>query len=156
MHRRWPASRTIEILQEAGANKLMKEACAIEQAAYDIYPSPLPSPYRDSRFKVGEDMYATLGIERDGSRSLLNGTGVRLQSIRGVDDGREAVSESQGLQHRKLLDGFGFHRVTRVARGPVLSWRHVWVARRPPMVATSAETGGRPARVARISIHKDR
>ena len=37
----------------------------IEPAAYDIYPSPLPSPYRESRFKVGEDMYATLGIERE-------------------------------------------------------------------------------------------
>ena len=37
----------------------------IEPAAYDIYPSPLHEPYRSSRFKVGEDMYATLGIERD-------------------------------------------------------------------------------------------
>ncbi len=36
-----------------------------EAAAYDIYPSPLPEPYRTSRFKVGEDMYATIGIERD-------------------------------------------------------------------------------------------
>lgn len=37
----------------------------IEPAAYDIYPSPLHEPYRSARFKVGEDMYATLGIERD-------------------------------------------------------------------------------------------
>jgi nitroreductase len=37
----------------------------IEPAAYDIYPSPLPEPYRSSRFKVGEDMYATIGIERE-------------------------------------------------------------------------------------------
>lgn len=36
-----------------------------EQPAYEIYPKDLPSPYRDSRFKVGEDMYALLGIPRD-------------------------------------------------------------------------------------------
>jgi len=36
-----------------------------EQPAYQIYPKDLPSPYRDSRFKVGEDMYGLLGIPRD-------------------------------------------------------------------------------------------
>lgn len=36
-----------------------------EQAEYAIYPADLKSPYRDSRFKVGEDMYALLGIPRD-------------------------------------------------------------------------------------------
>ncbi len=43
----------------------------IEPAAYDIYPSPLHEPYRSSRFKVGEDMYATLGIERDDKAGRL-------------------------------------------------------------------------------------
>ena len=43
----------------------------IEPAAYDIYPSPLNEPYRSSRFKVGEDMYATLGIERDDKAGRL-------------------------------------------------------------------------------------
>ncbi len=33
--------------------------------AYDIYPAGLTEPYRTSRFKIGEDMYATLGITRD-------------------------------------------------------------------------------------------
>ncbi len=33
--------------------------------AYQIYPENLTSPYRDSRFKVGEDMYALLGIPRE-------------------------------------------------------------------------------------------
>jgi len=32
---------------------------------YPIYPAELKSPYRDSRFKVGEDMYAKLGIARE-------------------------------------------------------------------------------------------
>ena len=36
-----------------------------EQPAYDIYPKELPSPYRDSRFKVGEDTYGLLGIPRE-------------------------------------------------------------------------------------------
>jgi len=36
-----------------------------ETPAYEIYPRELKSPYRDSRFKVGEDMYALLGIPRE-------------------------------------------------------------------------------------------
>ncbi|MFM8354212.1 MAG: nitroreductase [Gammaproteobacteria bacterium] len=36
-----------------------------EAPAYAIYPENLKAPYRDSRFKVGEDMYARLGIPRD-------------------------------------------------------------------------------------------
>ncbi len=36
-----------------------------ETPAYDVYPKDLKSPYRDTRFKVGEDMYALLGIPRE-------------------------------------------------------------------------------------------
>ncbi len=36
-----------------------------EQPAYEIYPEGLKEPYRSSRFKVGEDMYALLGIPRE-------------------------------------------------------------------------------------------
>jgi len=36
-----------------------------EKPAYDIYPADLQEPYRSRRFKVGEDMYALLGIPRD-------------------------------------------------------------------------------------------
>jgi nitroreductase len=32
---------------------------------YDIYPPSLKAPYRDTRFKVGEDMYAKLDIKRE-------------------------------------------------------------------------------------------
>ncbi len=35
-----------------------------EEPAYDIYPPELWEPYRTNRFTVGEQMYATLGIER--------------------------------------------------------------------------------------------
>lgn len=33
--------------------------------AYDIYPKGLTEPYRSSRFAIGEQMYAAIGIERD-------------------------------------------------------------------------------------------
>ncbi len=36
-----------------------------ETPEYDVYPPSLKEPYRTTRFKVGEDMYARLGIERD-------------------------------------------------------------------------------------------
>ena len=38
---------------------------------YNIYPADLKSPYRDSRFKVGEDMYGLLGIPRDDKAGRL-------------------------------------------------------------------------------------
>lgn len=44
----------------------------IEAPAYDIYPKGLTEPYRSSRFKVGEDMYATIGIGRDDKAGRLN------------------------------------------------------------------------------------
>lgn len=36
-----------------------------EEPAYSIYPPNLGEPYRSRRFKVGEDMYALLGIPRE-------------------------------------------------------------------------------------------
>jgi len=36
-----------------------------EEGAYPIYPADLWEPYRTRRFKVGEDMYALLGIARE-------------------------------------------------------------------------------------------
>ena len=36
-----------------------------EIPAYPIYPKVLKEPYRSSRYKVGEDMYALLGITRE-------------------------------------------------------------------------------------------
>jgi nitroreductase len=38
---------------------------------YDIYPKGLTAPYRDSRFKLGEDMYATIGIPREDKPARL-------------------------------------------------------------------------------------
>ena len=38
---------------------------------YDVYPKVLPSPWRDRRFQIGEDMYARLGIPRDDKPARL-------------------------------------------------------------------------------------
>ena len=38
---------------------------------YEIYPSSLWEPYRTNRFRVGEQMYATLGIEREDKAGRL-------------------------------------------------------------------------------------
>lgn len=42
-----------------------------EERDYDIYPKDLPSPHRDYRFKLGEDMYARLGIPREDKAARL-------------------------------------------------------------------------------------
>lgn len=42
-----------------------------KEPEYQIYPAGLKSPYRDSRFKVGEDMYALLGIPREDKAARL-------------------------------------------------------------------------------------
>ena len=36
-----------------------------EAEQYEVYPSPLWEPHRSYRYKIGEDMYATVGIPRD-------------------------------------------------------------------------------------------
>ena len=42
-----------------------------EVPEYDIYPKELVSPHRDYRFKIGEDMYARLGIPREDKPARL-------------------------------------------------------------------------------------
>lgn len=42
-----------------------------EQPEYSIYPKDLVAPYRNYRFKVGEDMYARLGIPREDKAGRL-------------------------------------------------------------------------------------
>ena len=42
-----------------------------EAPEYDIYPKELVAPHRDYRFKIGEDMYARLGIPRDDKPARL-------------------------------------------------------------------------------------
>ncbi|MDA0979600.1 MAG: nitroreductase [Proteobacteria bacterium] len=49
----------------------MRAAEFQKQPEYPIYPADLKAPYRDSRFKVGEDMYALLGIPREDKPARL-------------------------------------------------------------------------------------
>jgi len=43
-----------------------------ETSAYDIYPKKLKEPYRTSRFELGEEMYALLGIDRDDKNARIS------------------------------------------------------------------------------------
>jgi nitroreductase len=56
-----------EPLEELKAimRKRMAEAPGGEPTEYDIYPKVLPSPYKDYRFAVGEELYRALGIPRE-------------------------------------------------------------------------------------------
>ncbi|UCJ15823.1 nitroreductase [Pseudomonas sp. MM211] len=42
-----------------------------DPADYQVYPQPLQEPYRTSRFEVGEQMYALLGIGREDKAARL-------------------------------------------------------------------------------------
>ncbi len=43
----------------------------IEEGEYDIYPASLWEPYRTNRYRIGEQMYATLGIGREDKAGRL-------------------------------------------------------------------------------------
>lgn len=45
--------------------KRVEEAPQGETTEYDIYPKDLIAPYRDRRFKIGEDLYGCMGIPRE-------------------------------------------------------------------------------------------
>jgi len=47
------------------------EAGETETPEYAVYPKPLKEPYRSSRFKIGEDMYALLKIPRSDKPARL-------------------------------------------------------------------------------------
>ncbi len=61
------AGAPLDALKALMQNRLAEVAAGDRSEApeYDIYPKELVAPYRDYRFKVGEDMYARLGIPRD-------------------------------------------------------------------------------------------
>lgn len=55
-----PLAELKEIMQQRIA-----EAPQGEDTEYDVYPPNLVSPYRERRYKVGEDLYGRLGIPRE-------------------------------------------------------------------------------------------
>jgi len=50
-----------------------------EGSEYNVYPPNLKEPYRTRRFKVGEDLYATLGIPREDKPARLRQYGRNAQ-----------------------------------------------------------------------------
>lgn len=62
-----------ERLVELKALMRMRVAAAPEgePPEFEIYPQQLWSPYRERRFKLGEDMYAKLGIPRENKAARL-------------------------------------------------------------------------------------
>jgi nitroreductase len=67
------AGESLAALKAIAAQKVAAAAAGdtSEQPEYDIYPKELVSPYRDYRFELGEDMYATLGIPRTDKAARL-------------------------------------------------------------------------------------
>ena len=55
-----PLAKLKEVMRER-----VEQAPGGEGSEYDIYPKELVAPYRDYRFKLGEDMYAKIGIPRE-------------------------------------------------------------------------------------------
>jgi len=61
----------VHVITEPKLDKFRKEAVAAamggkkEDPTHPAYPAPLWEPHRSWRYKLGEDMYALLGIEKD-------------------------------------------------------------------------------------------
>ena len=65
----------IYIINEISMKKFQsfqKEWKGKEEPPYSIYPENLKDPYRTSRYEVGEEMYALLGIKREDKAGRLN------------------------------------------------------------------------------------
>lgn len=54
---------TLKLVTDAVTANAMQEPAG-EVHEYEIYPRPLSSPYRDRRAAVGEQLYASIGVDR--------------------------------------------------------------------------------------------
>jgi nitroreductase len=63
------AGRPLAGLVEAVARRV--QAGETEQSSFEIYPEGLWEPYRSRRFRCGEDLYATIGIDRSDTPGRL-------------------------------------------------------------------------------------
>lgn len=59
----------LKVLTEAGLKRA--QSGVQEEPTYRAYPSPLWEPQRSWRYKLGEDMYARIGIEKDNKLGRL-------------------------------------------------------------------------------------
>ena len=60
---------TLEKFKKTCVDRMM--AGKVEEPTYPAYPSPLWEPQRSWRYKLGEDMYALMGIEKDNKMGRL-------------------------------------------------------------------------------------
>ncbi len=61
-----PHARFVAMMEQK-----LAEGESTETPEYNMYPPSLKEPYRSTRFKVGEDMYALLGIKREDKLARL-------------------------------------------------------------------------------------
>ena len=61
---------TLKKLTEEGVRRA--QAGETEEPTFPAYPSPLWEPHRSWRYKLGQDMYARLGIPKDDKAARLN------------------------------------------------------------------------------------
>jgi nitroreductase len=59
------AGEELERFKRVMRERLAQSPESAEPTEYDIYPKQLVAPYRDRRFKIGEDMYVRIGIPRE-------------------------------------------------------------------------------------------
>lgn len=64
------AGEAKQAVTDLATEKLMQDPTGEAHEA-PVYPQPLWEPYRSRRYKIGEDMYALLGIGRDDKPSRL-------------------------------------------------------------------------------------
>jgi nitroreductase len=67
------AGERLDELKAIAQRRLQEMAAGdtTERPEYDIYPKELVAPYRDYRYRIGEAMYATLGIPREDKAKRL-------------------------------------------------------------------------------------
>lgn len=65
------AGQELTAFKEIMARRIQEAPMGESPFDYEIYPKELKSPYRDYRFKVGEDLYGHLGISRDNKLGRL-------------------------------------------------------------------------------------
>ncbi len=60
------AGKRLDALKALLAPRMASELPKGEGVEYQIYPNPMPEPYRERAFTVGEMLYQSIGVPRDG------------------------------------------------------------------------------------------
>jgi nitroreductase len=107
-----------------------------DEAGYPVYPANLWEPYRSRRFKVGEDMYALLGIPREDRLARLMHLAQNFEFF-GAPVGLFFITES-GMGHGQWAHlGMFMQSVALAAteRGLATCMQEAWARMRAPLHA---------------------